>query len=354
MKKFVSFGSIKQFKQILKDLIHEVRWNGLDENGEVIYNYEKELPKLEVTLGEKIHGTNSSVCFNNGDFWIQSRNNIITAVGNDNAGCASFCETRETEWMEIIETLTKHYDIDTEKYIVSVFFEWAGGSIQKNSALSGLDKKAIIFRHFKVTSIERDENAEPKEVRWLSTLGVDNSEVEIYNIANLLTQKLTIDFNKPDEAEEIMNNWITEIEESSKVGEFFGIKGNIGEGFVGEFWFNDTLHRFKIKGDKHSSVKSAKVKKDKTIDPEKQKKIIDFVNTIACPGWRMEQFLVEIKNEKGDLEPKFIGEYIKRIMQDILKEESENLKEQNLTLKDIQSVVAKVARETFLSNIDKF
>ena len=41
------------------------------------------------------------------------------------------------------------------KNIITVYYEWCGGSIQKNSALTGFDKKAFIFQHFKISPIEQ-------------------------------------------------------------------------------------------------------------------------------------------------------------------------------------------------------
>ena len=173
-KRFITFGSIGQFRNTIKDVEHATKYLGFDEDKqEVIYDRFVAMPTITVTGSEKVHGTNAGVCFSNSlGFWSQSRKNIITP-DQDNAGCAFAAYQNESEWMMIIESLAKEHMIDLDLYIISVFYEWSGGNIQKNSALSGLDKRAMIFQYFKVSPLSpvigNDGAETPESAKWLET-----------------------------------------------------------------------------------------------------------------------------------------------------------------------------------------
>lgn len=54
MKRFINFGSIEQFKQIVKHVQHTARYVGLDADGKVQYNNNAKMPVLKATGNEKI------------------------------------------------------------------------------------------------------------------------------------------------------------------------------------------------------------------------------------------------------------------------------------------------------------
>lgn len=86
MKRFITFGSIEQFRSVVKAA-----------------KYVEPTPVLKAFGTEKIHGTNASVCYSEPDgFWVQSRNGIITPQ-NDNAECALYAEKNKEAWLGIIE-----------------------------------------------------------------------------------------------------------------------------------------------------------------------------------------------------------------------------------------------------------
>jgi hypothetical protein len=222
-----------------------------------------------------VHNSNASVCYSEPDgCWVQSRKNIITPE-KDNAACAFSVMSNEDAWMDIINTLANEYSINLDKHIISVFFEWSGGNIQKNSALTGLDKRAMIFQYFKVSPIEpilKNDGTEDSAY-WLPScisnphineqgIGVDgkkyisNDEKNIYNIMNFPHEVFTIDFERPDLAQNELIKKVEEIEKSSKVGQAFGINSNIGEGFVLQAMTEKNgLLRFKVKGNLHNTGK---------------------------------------------------------------------------------------------------
>jgi len=246
MKRFIKYPSISQFRDIIRDVTHTARFDGLDEDGNTIYK-NVELPNINAIATEKIHGTNAAVCYSHPDgLWVQSRKNIITPE-KDNAACAFAVEQNKESWMDIIETLAKEYSIDLDTNIISVYFEWCGGNIQKNAAVSGLDKMAIIFKHFKVSPIEPSETdpAVWYETKISGTIEdadcggytwIDNPKANIFNIMNFPTYDIEIDFEQPLMSQNEMIKLVEEtIEPNSPVGKQFGIEGNIGEGIVVSF-----------------------------------------------------------------------------------------------------------------------
>lgn len=362
MKRMIKFPSIEQYRNIVKDVGHKTAYCGKDENGEPIFDYLRPKPTLTFTATEKIHGTNAAVCYNNIDgLWVQSRTNIIT-VEKDNMVCAWFVEQNKESWIWIIDTLAKEHDIDLDNYTISVYFEFCGGNIQKNSAVSGLDKRAIIFQHFKVSSIENTEESskwyetyewvEPiisngvgdVEYKWIS-----HKESNIFNIMDFPTYEFSIDFNNPEKSQNDLIKLVEEvIEPNSPVGKQFGIDGNIGEGIVCSYLDGNELLIFKVKGEKHSA--KSKVKTLKPVDAEKLEKIDKCVEDITH-DWRFEQALTEIfgSDYENTLDRKRIGEYLKWVASDTIKEESDIIAEYGFEPKEVMSKVQQKAKQYFFT-----
>jgi hypothetical protein len=238
-----------------------------------------------------------------------------------------------------------------------MYGEWCGGNIQKNSCVTGLDKRFIIFQHFKVSPIlpDTEETSE-----WFSTMFkiddyVDDIENNIFNIMKFPYYDINIDFeNLGVVSNELAELVETKVEPDSPIGNWFGVKGNIGEGVVVSFMYKDQLFRFKVKGEKHSS---SKVKKLKKVDSEKEQKKIDFVNNYACKAFRLEQAwqnLYGLENEKSKPSTKDTGDFIRLVIKDVMEEESDVLSELGLVQKDVNSLISKVARNWFFEQLDNF
>ena len=366
MKRLISFGSIGQFRNTIKDVGHVTQYRGWDEeNNEAIMDRTAEMPVIQATASEKVHGTNGGVCYSNEDgLWVQSKNNIITKE-NDNAGCAAFVYGDDknpgthAEWMKIILLLADTYDINLDENIISVFFEWSGGNIQDKSAVSGLDKRAIIFQHFKVSPLEKHVDDSGKEVQayWketyrLGTGWLADRDVGIYNIMQYSTWTFDIDFKAPLLSQNDLIKLVEEtIEPNSPLGKSFGIDGNIGEGVVVTFEYKGEIFRFKVKGDKHSK---SKVKTLKPVDNVKEQAKIDFAN-YATPAWRLEQAVQEVCDTRNGGKPdiKDMGNVIKWVMGDIVKEESDELEERDLTMKEISKYTSNIIRKWYQELLDK-
>lgn len=356
MKRMIKYPSIEQYRGVVKQITERACYVDKGEDGKAIFDFLKPKPKLTFVASEKIHGTNAGVSYSIPDgIWAQSRENIIT-VEKDNAGFAFFVSQNESVLINIIRLLAKEHNINLNEKIITLYGEWAGGNIQKNSALSGGEKSFILFEHFKVSPIEPSE--EEKAV-WYKTIiysdfGVPSPYIEwasyrnskIFNIMDFPTHSFEIDFNTPDRCINQIIELVDVIEEASPVGKAFGFEANIGEGVVCSYLTDDnSLIQFKVKGEKHSK---SKVKTTKVVDTEKLDKLDACVEKI-CHSWRFEQGLVEVFGSDYDrtIDRKRIGEYLKWVSQDTLKEELDIIAEFGFEPKEVLGKVSQKAKEYF-------
>ena len=362
MQRMVKYPSINQYRQIVKEITERACFIGLDELGNPEFDYLKPKPVVTFTATEKIHGCNAAFCYSEPDsFWCQSRENIIT-VEKDNMGFAWFCEQNKETFISIIKELAKENDIDLNKYIISLYGEYAGGNIQKNSALTNSEKCFIIFEHFKVSPIEPQEDADSEKAKWFKTISYSDFSVpqpdvewaespanKIFNIMRFDTWSFTIDFNQPERSQNDLIKLVEEtIEPASPLGKKFGHEANIGEGVVISHLTPDgSLIQAKIKGTKHSN---SKVTTLKAVDTEKLDKIDKCIEEI-CHSWRFEQMLREVfgVDYEKTIDRKRIGEFLRLVATDTLKEESDIIASHGFEPKDIMGKVQQKAKEYFFA-----
>lgn len=346
MKRFITYPSIEQFRNVVTNILRVARFDGLDENGDPILNLKASLPTLEFQGTEKVHGSNAGVCWNTEDgLWAQSRKNIITPE-KDNAGFATFVYKNSEIFESFMIKIKEQHNL-SEANNISIYGEWAGGNIQKNSACDGLDKSLYIFG-VKISPFDLDDEG----AYWVSEDEpyLNAPEANIFNINNFPKYSITVDFNEPLLSQNKMIEMVSEVEKCSPVGKFFG-KENIGEGIVFKCNYKDVNYRFKVKGDKHSV---SKVKTLKKVDDEKLNKIIETVNKVV-PAWRLEQMYAEtfdtINGGKGEI--KRTGDFLRAVIKDVMKEELDVIVAAGLEPKEINKKISVVARTWFMEQLDK-
>lgn len=348
--KFYKFPSIEQFRHQFKALKDFIYFNGLVDD-EPTFDYTRTLPTVAVNCTEKIHGTYAGVVYSDSQLYAQSRNKVVT-IGDDNAGFALFVEQHKTLLINICTVLKQVYNLSDSDIIV-LSGEWAGGSIQKNSALSGVDKKFLIFPQFRV--IHADESTSTLPISELHL-----SSDSIYSLANFpeATFATTINFESElsiNSFLELMESRIAAIEESSPVGRYFNQPNNIGEGFVCTFdAINSTGQSkqfvFKCKGEKHSQ--SNVIKSQPAKSTEELTALNEFVDSI-CHSWRFEQGVVESCGTVDSADIKHMGAYLKFVTTDTLKEENDLIIASGFEVKQIMSRVNDRAKNYFLALIKK-
>ena len=235
------------------------------------------------------------------------------------------------------------YGIETSVFTISIFCEWAGKGIQKNVAISGVEKSAFIIG-CKISKTIIPEG-EKFEAYWVDSFGLRSPENRIFNIEDYRKYEIEVDFNYPQLSQNKIIEMTLEVEDCCPVGKELGSEG-IGEGIV----FSNTNENgrrlmFKSKGVKHQN---SKVKTLKPVDDAKIQKVIEVVEKVT-PEWRLEQMLQETFDllNGGQIDRLKMGDYIRKVINDILKEELHVLAEANLEPKDINSQVSFVARKYF-------
>lgn len=343
MQKMIKYPSTEQFKAIVGTILRQYNFVGLDENGNPVYDGTRQKPVIDFIGTVKCHGTNAAVSFNNtAGLWFQSKENIITTE-KDNAGFAFFASAKQDVFRAIIEDIAQKHGIDLNTFTITIYGEWAGGNIQKKVGLENIPKTFFTFG-VKISNPQDEDFT----AYWIEDVsGVMSShENRIYNIFDFETYKITVDFNNPQMVQnqivEITNN----IEKECPVAKAFGFPNTIGEGVVFTAFVNGVRHFFKSKGEEHAV--GGKVKVVRPVDNEKLAKIIDIADKVT-PVWRLDQMLTEACGlmNGGFIERRKMGDYIKLVMQDIIKEDTATIIEAGLDMKDINSKVSDIAKQYF-------
>jgi hypothetical protein len=351
MKKMIKYPSTPQFREVVVDVSRRYNFSGLDENGNPIYDPSKPKPIIKFIGTVKLHGTSAAVLFNNkSGLWCQSRGNIITPQ-SDNAGFAFFAESTKDSWLKIINEIRDKYNINLDDNTIGVYSEWAGGNIQKGVGITNIEKSCFIYG-IKISPISETED-DQKSAYWVNYEGFSCNENKIYNILDFETFEIEVDFNRPELIQNKLVELTLSVEDECPVAKYFGFPNTVGEGIV-FINLDDDGRRifFKSKGEKHAGT--SKVKTLKKVDDIKIQKCIDLAEKVT-PTWRLEQMLTETFNllNGGELDVKMTGDYIKSVVNDVLKEEILTISDENLEFKDIAKYVSQISKNYLFKKLNE-
>lgn len=331
------FPSINQFRNVVKTIREQACYMGKNDAGEAVFNPAPVYPKLSFTGTVKLHGTNAAIAFDDRGYTFQSRERVLTREA-DNAG---FMAHMEQYLLPISMMFQKILDLNNVPQdileTVVVYGEWCGGSIQKNVAICGVPKMFIIF------AVKIND-------QWIKTPDISCPETRIFSMKQYPSFKIDIDFEHPEEAQNRLGQLTEQVEACCPVGKAFGVEG-IGEGIVwrcdsnpsSEYWF-------KVKGEKHSATK---VKTLASVDVEAVEQINDFV-TMAVTEARLEQGLHNLINEQ--MKPfamTSMGDFIRWVHQDVLKEEADTLQSNGINYKKLGSPITLAAKRWFVNKLNE-
>ena len=264
--------------------------------------------------------------------------NITKKTLTDNAGFAFFVESNKEAFKELFKTLD-FKDAD----FITIFGEWSGGNIQKGVAINGLPKMFVVFA-VKLSYID----TETKTNFFLTdeeTAHLKSTENKIFNILDFENYSIDIDFENPRMAQNKLIELTNAVEKECPVGKAFGNIG-IGEGIVYKTDTSRGTIRFKVKGDAHAG--KSKVKTLKPVDNEKINKIQEVAMKVT-PTWRLAQMLEKSCNliNGGVIDRSKLGDYLKLVINDVLKEELDTISDAGLEPKDINKYISEIARRYF-------
>lgn len=343
----IRFPSIEQFRNVIRHVKTHAQYAGKDENGVAIFDQSKPIPTLKFRGTVKLHGTNAGIVYDvaTDSFTYQSRERVLSLT-SDNAGFMLTQMKNEEVFRDIANQATREILPHLPVAKVAIFGEWCGSGIQKGVALTELPKMFVVFA---VKVVFEDETT-----RWLpiGEFDIHYPEDKIFNIDTFPTYEVEIDFNHPELAQNKMIEITEEVEKECPVGKYFGVSG-IGEGVVWtcvtEGW-NDSGTWFKVKGEKHSV---SKVKTLAAVDVEAVATLKAFVDSVVTEA-RLEQGLDNLVREQlKPVEMTSMGDFIRWVFNDVLKEEQDTIVASGIDPKKIGSAVANVARPWFVKKVNE-
>lgn len=323
---------MKKFRSIegLSKIFHHMRSNATYHNIP-----HSSLPTLNFTGTVKIHGTNAGIripsaqsetCF------AQGRDRELS-IASDNAGFASFCYALPSD---IIQSLYKAVN-PKGKGELTIFGEWAGQGVQNGVGVSEVSKHFVMFSAHVV-----DEAGEGHYIPLNPTINFH--EWRIYNIYEVATYAVDIDFANPGDIEDILTELTLAVEASCPWAQHMGVEG-IGEGIVWHLTSDptDSSFVFKTKGPKHS-VRKNKNQKVASVDVEKVNTVNECVDIILTEN-RMLQM---VKDNGFSYIKDNVGPFLKAVCEDCIKEEMAVVVKSNLVWRDVAGEVNRRAKAWFL------
>jgi hypothetical protein len=285
---------------------------------------------------------------NTGEFQFQSRERICT-IENDNAGFAAFMSginipklfamiPKSDAFAEVSDDPNGEVG-EEDKNVAVIYGEFCAGNIQKGVAITGLPKMFVIFS-IKYRGI------------WLSDEVVKTVKMPEQNIFNMLdydAHDIEIDFQNPELSQAALVEECIKVENECPLGKAFG-KTGVGEGRVYkpiDPAFNSSKFWFKVKGEKHSV---SKVKTLAAVDVERVNTINEFIEKVVTENRLKQGVEVLQRNGVGEIEHKHIGDFIRWVYNDVIKEEKDTLLASGLEEKELGGPVAKKAKEWLFKN----
>lgn len=323
----IKFPSIDQFRQTIREVKTNHDYKGKAEDDSPIYLHDSPYPTIEFTGTVKLHGTNASIVrYKDGRIEYQSRERVLSLT-QDNAGFMLAMMNKDLNFL---------FDgIEFDDYIV-VFGEWCGQGIQKGVAISELPKMFVIFAY-------------QVDGEWIQVRERFDNDQKIYHIDQFASFSLNIDFNNPELSQNELIQLTERVEGECPVGAYFGVEHGVGEGIVWKANHNNHHYKFKVKGEKHSI---SKVKTLASVDVEMISSINEFVDS-ALTEQRLEQGITWLKENQKEVNQKSTGDYLRWVVNDVIKEESDTIVENQLDPKKINSAISAKARVWFFSYLDR-
>jgi hypothetical protein len=275
--------------------------------------------------------------FDDRGYTFQSRERVLTRE-QDNAGFMAHMEQYLVPISMLFNKIVELDNIsqDVLKTIV-VYGEWCGGNIQKGVAITGLPKMFIIF------AVKIND-------QWIKTPDVSCPEAAIYSIKQYPNFSIEIDFEHPEQAQNQLAKLTEAVEACCPVGLAHGKEG-IGEGIAWRCKSNPSSeYWFKVKGEKHSA---SKVKLLAEVDLTVVALVEEFVSMTVTEA-RLEQALHNLINEQ--LKPfamTSMGDFIRWVHQDVLKEEADTLQASGIDHKKLGSPIALAAKRWFVNKLNE-
>lgn len=345
----VSWPSTPLLRQALVSIEYRSRFIGKDSENNPLFDASKKLPTLTYRGTVKIHGMNCSVVVDPAkkSFYTQSRTQLLSESETCN-GFYNFANNVEISkfFLDLSYALSSHFKNEYSEY--AIFGEWAGQTIQKKVAVSKVPKFFTIFGVFGIDN-QGEKHLIDEDLVYTMVHSQGSKPRTVYHSLDFPSFLFELNFNDVETWLLMLSSLVEDIEKVCPVGAHFGENGT-GEGLVFKCltpgWEN-SRYWFKLKGEKHKSSKDTTLNESKI---QVQESVRDFVE-YTCTENRMEQGVDLVFNQKGETPCHAkIAEFLRWVVKDILKEESDTLHASGLTSKDVTKDISAKARKWFIAN----
>jgi hypothetical protein len=334
------FPKIPEYSKLMSDVRRHCQYNQLP------------LPKLVFTGTTKLHGTNAGVVMSLSDpdtIWGISRDQVVSA-DLTLAGFYDHVQQYRAYFKRLLKRLSVEYQRDHHTH-VAIWGEWAGaGVINSSAAINKIAKNYYIFSAALITDNGPDKESikdwiNPKEVKqWVNACsGIGQIH---WHILDFPHRTIEIDFNRADTFQTKLVEMAQKVEKCCPVASRLGQVG-VGEGMAWCYTGPDFIPLyFKVKGQKHSKshVRVTHVK-----DDAKLSDMYKFVESVATSE-RMQDIADKMALHNLPAVYSNMGEFIKRVCQDIHTEESWRCDALGLTWKECTAPITRVARTWWANN----
>jgi hypothetical protein len=344
MNSHIPFPSINQFRHVVSQVKRKASFVGLNEAGEPIYNPAAKFPTLAFVGTVKLHGTNAAVVFTPDAITFQSRERVLTAE-QDNAGFYAYMSMYGPELEVLCQIIMRAAGKEMEcqsQPTIAIYGEWCGGNVQKGVAINGLPKMFVVF------AVKIDGEWFNEALPTWTPSAVNN--MAVYSIYQFPKWFINIDFENPEAKQNLLGELTQAVEDQCPVGKHFGNNG-IGEGIVWrciedpspDLWF-------KVKGEKHSV---SKVKTLAAVDTEAVETLQAFVAQTVTEA-RLQQGLHNvIREQRKPFDMTSLGEFIRWVHGDVMKEEADTLEASGIEPKKIGGPIAQVAKRWYVEQMNQ-
>ena len=338
--KMVKYPKTGDYYSFIKNISHRCRFDGLDENGDAIYNNDP-LPTLNVNFTTKLHGSNAAISLQDGKIVCLSRNRVLGKQGH--FGFPELIYANEDVCIHLFEQTRGISDWKPGE-IITIYGEIAGPGIQKGVSISEIPEKTWFIFAAKITNTDNPED-EGRWVKGIDKLGVSHPRIK--NIHEFKTWNVDIDVSSPKIVQNELNALALSVGDECPVAAQMGVQG-VGEGVVGTCFYEGERFAFKIKDGRHSK---SKIKKMADVDPIVLKNIQEFV-AYSCTVARMDQAIFEVGQEIDDIyDKRNTGKVVNWIKSDILSECSRELSDNKLEFKQVAKDIGDKMRGHFFQKI---
>lgn len=301
----------------------------------------------------KLHGSNASVVCTPAGLQPQSRNRELS-LDEDNLGFAAFVAGRPTsEALRELELELRRAIGLPEARPLALFGEWIGPGVQKGAAVSSLPTRQWVLFGLATRgdTLDADGIAHRQWFDALPSLGERFAELGIYSIVDGPVHALELDFDDRGALElaaDRVERLTASIDERCPWAARFGVEGP-GEGLVwqplGEH-FGDEELAFKSKGERHQVAARKGPRKSANVEPEQLAGVEDLL-AHALTEARLAQGIEVLRELGKPLEMRSMGDYLKWVAGDVLRECKDELEASGLEWKLVAKPLNERAKAYF-------